>query len=155
MLRLAIAVNDPEKRFLPSLISIFTRARAYHTELVFSDGEAIEITGKHLGWTTRTYDKYKWVVLDLPMIGMIDEAKIRTAANKLLASSPKYDYVGAIFGRFNNSAQDPSKWYCSEFCRTLLAPYIDGLEDDQRWITPDRLWREIAALLPPTQVKDL
>lgn len=148
MLRLAIAVNDPDKRFLPSLISIFTRARAYHTELVFSDGNAIEIVGSHLGWVTRDYDQYKWVMLNLPMVTDEEELAIRHEGQRLLDLHPKYDYVGAILGRFKRSLENPNKWYCSEFCRALLAPYVEGLENDQKWITPDRLWRELAALLP-------
>ena len=74
MMYLATAVNDSS--LVSSLISIFTRSRSYHSELVFSDGYAFAISGKRIEMVKRNYDWYKWHLVPLSMIESHDEELI-------------------------------------------------------------------------------
>ena len=137
MMYLATAVNDSS--LVSSLISIFTRSRSYHSELVFSDGSAFAISGKGIEMVKRKYDWYKWHLVPLPMVESGDEEFIKKDVQEILESNPKYDWLGAIGGMWCSRLQNPDKWYCSEFCRKELKRFIPALNNDDKWITPDRL----------------
>ena len=139
---LATAVNDSS--LVSSLISIFTRSRSYHSELVFSDGYAFAISGKRIEMVKRNYDWYKWHLVPLSMIESHDEELIKKDVQEILASNPKYDWLGAIGGMWCSRLQNPNRWYCSEFCRSELKRFIPTLNNDSKWITPDRLLRIVS-----------
>lgn len=142
MMYLATAVNDSS--LVSSLISIFTRSRSYHSELVFSDGYAFAISGKRIEMVKRNYDWYKWHLVPLSMIKSHDEELIKKDVQEILASNPKYDWLGAIGGMWCSRLQNPNRWYCSEFCRSELKRFIPTLNNDSKWITPDRLLRIVS-----------
>lgn len=142
MMYLATAVNDSS--LMASLISIYTRSRSYHSELVFSDGSAFAIAGKSIEMVNRKYDWYKWHLVPLPMIGSDDEQLIKRDVQEILESNPKYDWLGAICGMWYSRLQNPDKWYCSEFCRMELKRFIPTLNNDNKWITPDRLLKIVS-----------
>ena len=142
MMYLATAVNDSS--LVSSLISIFTRSRSYHSELVFSDGYAFAISGKRIEMVKRNYDWYKWHLVPLSMIESHDEELIKKDVQEILASNPKYDWLGAIGGMWCSHLQNPNTWYCSEFCRSELKRFIPTLNSDNKWITPDRLLRIVS-----------
>ena len=142
MMYLATAVNDSS--LVSSLISIFTRSRSYHSELVFSDGSAFAISGKSIEMVKRKYDWYKWHLVPLPMVESGDEEFIKKDVQEILESNPKYDWLGAIGGMWCSRLQNPDKWYCSEFCRKELKRFIPTLNNDSKWITPDRLLRIVS-----------
>ena len=139
---LATAVNDSS--LVSSLISIYTRSRSYHSELVFSDGSAFAISGKGIEMVKRKYDWYKWHLVPLPMVESGDEEFIKKDVQEILESNPKYDWLGAIGGMWCSRLQNPNKWYCSEFCRKELKRFIPTLNNDSKWITPDRLLRIVS-----------
>ena len=143
MMHLAVAVNDRSSSMIPFLVSLFTWSKAYHCELIFSDGTTISASPEHVGYRNAHYGRYKWVLVPLLQIDEITEQNIRKAANELVDKHPTYDYIGAIFGRFKASTADNDKWYCSELCRHLLRDYISTINDD-KWITPDRMWSSVA-----------
>ena len=142
MMYLATAVNDSS--LVSSLISIFTRSRSYHSELVFSDRSAFAISGKRIEMVKRNYDWYKWHLVPLSMIESHDEELIKKDVQEILASNPKYDWLGAIGGMWCSRLQNPNRWYCSEFCRSELKRFIPTLNNDSKWITPDRLLRIVS-----------
>lgn len=142
MMYLATAVNDSS--LMSSLISLYTRSRSYHSELVFSDGSAFAISGKKIDMVKRKYDWYKWHLVPLPMILSGDEEFIRKDVCEILASKPKYDWLGAIGGMWCSRLQNPNRWYCSEFCRKELRRFIPALNNDDKWITPDRLLKIVS-----------
>lgn len=142
MMYLATAVNDSS--LVSSLISIYTRSRSYHSELVFSDGSAFAISGKGIEMVKRKYDWYKWHLVPLPMIESGDEEFIKKDVQEILESNPKYDWLGAIGGMWCSRLQNPDKWYCSEFCRKELKRFIPALNNDDKWITPDRLLKIVS-----------
>ena len=142
MMYLATAVNDSS--LVSSLISIFTRSRSYHSELVFSDGYAFAISGKRIEMVKRNYDWYKWHLVPLSMIESHDEELIKKDVQEILASNPKYDWVGAIGGMWCSRLQNPNRWNCSEFCRSELKRFIPTLNNDNKWITPDRLLKIVS-----------
>ena len=142
MMYLATAVNDSS--LMSSLISIYTRSRSYHSELVFSDGTAFAISGKGIKMVKRKYDWYKWHLVPLPMVESGDEEFIKKDVQEILESNPKYDWLGAIGGMWCHHLQNPNKWYCSEFCRKELKRFIPTLNNDDKWITPDRLLKIIS-----------
>lgn len=142
MMYLATAVNDSS--LVSLLISIFTRSRSYHSELVFSDGYAFAISGKRIEMVKRKYDWYKWHLVPLSMIESRDEELIKKDVQEILASNPKYDWLGAIGGMWCSRLQNPNRWYCSEFCRSELKRFIPTLNNDSKWITPDRLLRIVS-----------
>ena len=142
MMYLATAVNDSS--LVSSLISIYTRSRSYHSELVFSDGSAFAISGKGIKMVKRKYDWYKWHLVPLPMVESGDEEFIKKDVQEILESNPKYDWLGAIGGMWCSRLQNPDKWYCSEFCRKELKRFIPALNNDDKWITPDRLLKIVS-----------
>lgn len=142
MMHLAVAVNDRSGDMIPFVVSLFTWAKAWHVELIFSDGVTISASPEQVGYRTAHYGRYKWVLVPLPQISEEDEQQIRDLADDIAIRNPKYDYLGAILGRLVPTAQDSNKWYCSELCRYLLKSKIPSL-DDKKWITPDRLWRTV------------
>ena len=142
MMYLATAVNDSS--LVSALISIFTRSRSYHSELVFSDGYAFAISGKRIEMVKRNYGWYKWHLVPLSMIESHDEELIKKDVQEILASNPKYDWLGAIGGMWCSRLQNPNRWYCSEFCRSELKRFIPTLNNDSKWITPDRLLRIVS-----------
>lgn len=142
MMYLATAVNDSS--LVSLLISIFTRSRSYHSELVFSDGYAFVISGKRIEMVKRNYGWYKWHLVPLSMIESHDEESIKKDVQEILASNPKYDWLGAIGGMWCSRLQNPNRWYCSEFCRSELKRFIPSLNNDNKWITPDRLLRIVS-----------
>ena len=142
MMYLATAVNDSS--LVSSLISIYTRSRSYHSELVFSDGSAFAISGKGIEMVKRKYDWYKWHLVPLSMIESGDEEFIKKDVQEILESNPKYDWLGAIGGMWCSRLQNPDKWYCSEFCRKELKRFIPTLNNDDKWITPDRLLKIVS-----------
>ena len=142
MMYLATAVNDSS--LVSSLISIYTRSRSYHSELVFSDGSAFAISGKGIEMVKRKYDWYKWHLVPLPMVESGDEEFIKKDVQEILESNPKYDWLGAIGGMWCSHLQNPDKWYCSEFCRKELKRFIPALNNDDKWITPDRLLKIVS-----------
>ena len=142
MMYLATAVNDSS--LVSSLISIYTRSRSYHSELVFSDGSAFAISGKGIEMVKRKYDWYKWHLVPLPMVESGDEEFIKKDVQEILESNPKYDWLGAIGGMWCSRLQNPDKWYCSEFCRKELKRFIPALNNDDKWITPDRLLKIVS-----------
>lgn len=139
---LATAVNDSS--LVSSLISIYTRSRSYHSELVFSDGSAFAISGKGIEMVKRKYDWYKWHLVPLPMVESGDEEFIKKDVQEILESNPKYDWLGAIGGMWCSHLQNPDRWYCSEFCRKELKRFIPALNNDDKWITPDRLLKIVS-----------
>ena len=139
---LATAVNDSS--LVSSLISIYTRSRSYHSELVFSDGSAFAISGKGIEMVKRKYDWYKLHLVPLPMVESGDEEFIKKDVQEILESNPKYDWLGAIGGMWCSRLQNPDKWYCSEFCRKELKRFIPTLNNDDKWITPDRLLKIVS-----------
>ena len=142
MMYLATAVNDSS--LVSSLISIYTRSRSYHSELVFSDGSAFAISGKGIKMVKRKYDWYKWHLVPLPMVESGDEEFIKKDVQEILESNPKYDWLGAIGGMWCSRLQNPHRWYCSEFCRKELKRFIPALNNDDKWITPDRLLKIVS-----------
>lgn len=145
MMYLATAVNDRDAVLIPSVISLFTFGRAYHSELVFSDNNAIVVTPKLIGYAKHTYDWYEWSLVPLPMITPEDELKIRADADGILAGHPTYDYFGAILGQFGKWANSESRWYCSELCRYLLRNHFKDLGERDKFISPTTLWKKVAA----------
>lgn len=144
MMHLAVAVNDRDSSLITILVSLFTWAKAYHCELIFSDGVTITADPKGVRFLDdETYDHYKWVMLPLPQIDTDNEAKIRERAAVLVDRKCGYDYLGAILGRFSATLENSDKWYCSELCRYLLKDDITCLSDN-KWITPDRIWKAVA-----------
>ena len=92
----------------------------------------------------RKYDWYKWHLVPLPMVESGDEEFIKKDVQEILESNPKYDWLGAIGGMWCSHLQNPDKWYCSEFCRKELKRFIPTLNNDSKWITPDRLLRIVS-----------
>ena len=92
----------------------------------------------------RKYDWYKWHLVPLPMVESGDEEFIKKDVQEILESNPKYDWLGAIGGMWCSRLQNPNKWYCSEFCRKELKRFIPTLNNDNKWITPDRLLRIVS-----------
>ena len=142
MMYLATAINDSS--LVSSLISIYTRSRSYHSELVFSDGYAFVISGKRIEMVKRKSDWYNWHLVPLPMVESGDEEFIKKDVQEILESNPKYDWLGAIGGMWCSHLQNPDKWYCSEFCRKELKRFIPALNNDDKWITPDRLLKIVS-----------
>ena len=155
MMHLAIAVNNRDRKLIPALISLFTWSKAFHTELIFSDGVTFQATSPGVKYYKDVvYDRYQWVLLPLLNITPEIEDKIRKRADAIESRHPKYDYLGAIFGGFHSTIEESDKWYCSELCRCLLRELFPSINDD-KWITPDRLWRGVAHDLTTTYSQHL
>ena len=144
MMYLATAINDRDDVLIPAVISLFTLGKAYHSELVFSDGNAIVVTPKTFNYVKHSYDWYEWSLVPLPMISAEDEAKIRKATDDILATKPEYDYVGACLGQLGKVFNSKRRWYCSELCRHLIKDYVPNLGDERKFISPSKLWKRVA-----------
>lgn len=144
MMKIAIKVNSEPHDWVASLISIFTRSRAFHVEPVFSDGVSFVVTPKFIGLRSRMhdYDKYHWVLLDCPWMTEEEENKQRSWAESIVLSNAKYDYLGAISGCFGSDREDPSKWYCGEVCAKIFGDTVPEFKK-LKWATPDKVWRLI------------
>ena len=102
----------------------------YAVMLKASDGVTITADPQGIRYLKdQVYDHYKWVMLPLPQIDATAEAKIHKLADTIVERHPKYDYLGAILGRFSATLEDSDKWYCSELCRYLLKDEISSLKD--------------------------
>lgn len=143
MMYLASALNTRDKSLIPNIVSFFTRSGIYHSELVFSDNQSFSVTPKYIGYLERHHNWYEWTLTPLPMISGEAEYKIRDEVNAILATKPKYDYLGALFGFFAHNLQDKNRWYCSELCRHVLKDYIPGLRK-YKWLGPDDLLKEVS-----------
>lgn len=140
MLKLAVALNDPNKSIVSRVIHACTKSAAYHCELLFSDGKSLIVTPKYLGIGLKSYNFYNWALVPIPGIDEETEIDIREKCESILAKKPKYDYLGAISGFFGSKKEKSDKWFCSELIAYLLKPYIPTLDTD-KWMTPDRLWK--------------
>lgn len=151
MMYLATAINDRNSIFIPTVISLLTFGRAYHSELVFSDNRAIVVTPKFIGYDIHPYDWYEWSLIPLPMITPRQEEVIRKEVDDILVMHPKYDYLGAIFGQLSRKVYSgKNRWYCSELCHHLLRDTIQGMEDDTQFISPTTLWKMVASYVGDT-----
>lgn len=144
MMFVAVAVNARDARLIPTCISLFTWAKAYHVELVFSDGTAIiaDPSGVRMD-SNPSYDFYKWAFVPLPNITHTDEISIRQEAENIARHQSKYDYLGALFGWLGSSRKNNDKWYCSELVAHLLEPYFPQF-GEYSWITPQQLWKVVS-----------
>ena len=143
MLRLAVALNDPNKSLVSRIIHACTKSAAYHCELVFTDGRSLIVTPRYIGMGIRSYNFYNWTLVPIPGVDNVAEADIRQKCEDILATKPKYDWLGATSGFFGSKKEDSSKWFCSELIAYLLKPYIPTLNTN-KWMTPDRLWKLIS-----------
>lgn len=140
MMYVAVALNGRSSELIPALVSLFTWSKAYHCELVFSDGYAVVCDPLGVRIEKREYDHYRWCFVPLPMINEPEEESIRVEAERLVSLNPKYDYLGALLGRFHANFQNKNKWFCSEITQYLLKPYIYGLNTDE-WMSPGDVWK--------------
>ena len=140
MLKLAVALNDPNKSIVSRIVHACTKSASYHCELVFSDGMAAIVDPSNIVLSSRTYTYYNWTLVPIPGIDEQQEVAIRQAYLDILKQDPKYDWLGAIAGFFGSKKEDPKKWFCSELVAYLLAPYVPECDVD-KWMTPDRLWK--------------
>lgn len=149
MLHLAVAINDRNHDLIPFLISLFTWSKAYHTELVFTDGQVLKCdpNGGVRIEPVAGFNRYQWTLVPLPWINWVQEAEIRKRAESIVAAKPEYDWIGALFGGISSSAEDPSKWFCSELCAELIRDYTEGIKNDKKWFSPDRLWKSTTSFL--------
>lgn len=146
MMKLAVEVNADHNNWIANIVSIFTRARAFHVEPVFSDGTAFVATPSFVGLTAHVhdYDNYHWVLINCPWIDEAEEQKQRTWAEGINIYNLKYDYLGAISGAFHIHKEDPNKWYCGEVCVKVFGDTVPELKK-LKWATPDKVWKLIAA----------
>lgn len=153
MMHLAVAINDKDRELMPIFVSIFTLSKSYHTELVFSNGEAVICGPSGIYFGTRTYDKYHWVLVPIPWITEDEEEEVRVWCQKVVDEHPKYDWLGAICGGISAFIENPKKWFCSELCCAALQPYTEPLSKDatniflRKWWTPELLWRTVSEYL--------
>ena len=143
MMRLAVAINDPEHKLSSALISLFTRSHAYHVEPVFSDGATFCCSPKFMGKTNRKYDHYHWILIPCPFVDEDSEKEFRVWCEELNVRNVKYDWLGAISGLFGSSREDSSKWFCGELCVKAFGKYIPELEK-LKWATPEKVWKIVA-----------
>ena len=142
MMSLAVAINNVKDNFIPAMINIFTFSRCYHTELILSDGTAIYCGPKGVKYIKRdNYDMYSWILIPLNEIDAEAEDHIKKEVNRYIEQNAKYDWIGAIFGRFSSNFNDESKWFCSELCAKLLSPYYPELGIKNVWWSPEKLWK--------------
>ena len=143
MMHIAFAIHERNKSIIPTIVSLFTWSKAYHCQLVFSDGVAITTDiSKDVHFTETTYDKWHWILLPLPWITEEDENNIRIASDVLVKNHAGYDLVGAIFGRFSKWFDTKGEYFCTELCAELLSMYTPELFSDT-WYNPDEIWKII------------
>lgn len=144
MMYIAIAIHDRDNDLVPFLISLFTRSKAYHCELRFSDGTAISSTyPKDIHFKNITYNHWCWVCLPLPWIDAAQEIVIRKQAEEMVAAGLKYDLVGAIFGKYSKRLNKKDAYFCSELCVELLHSCTPEF-DTTKWYSPEDIWKTIA-----------
>ena len=142
MVSLAVAINNVKDNFIPTMINIFTFSRCYHTEIILSDGKAIYCGPDGIRYIEReSYDMYSWILIPLREVDEEAEQNIKDEVNRYISQNAKYDWIGAIFGRFRSSFNDESKWFCSELCAKLLSPYYPELQMQNTWWSPEKLWK--------------
>lgn len=147
MMHIAIAIHDIDNDIVPWLISLFTRSKAYHCELCFSDGTAISSTyPKDVHFKKINYNHWCWVCLPLPWINAAQETQIRKISTELVNNKTEYDLVGAIFGGLSKRLNRKNAYFCSELCVNLLAPYTQEM-DKTKWYSPEDLWKICAKKL--------
>ncbi len=108
------------------IISAKTLSRFAHCELIFSDGMSFSAgkgrdEGKEVGFKKINYSHpERWVFIDLK-ITKIQEAKIRTNAEKIQADNDGYDVIGILFNELIPlDIENKNKYYCSEVLAILL-----------------------------------
>ena len=144
MISVAVAVNDRDRGMIPLIVSLFTWSKAYHVELVFSDGKSVVAEPKGIHWGDHKFDPYTWVMMPLPQITKEQEIKIREEAESIINAEPKYDWCGAIFGAFmNTSFNQKDRWYCSELVAYLLRGVIPEFIKESQF-TPAEVWKVVA-----------
>lgn len=154
MIHLAVAINDKDNRLIPKLVSIFTFSAAYHTELVFSNGDAIFASYKvGVTWVRREYNPYYWVNIPLPWIKDEDQIRIRQWCDTLVQQGAEYDWLGAIFGGIWNNIEDPNRWFCSELCAVAIRQYTPPIAayGTDKWWSPKDLWKVCSDYLIATK----
>ena len=154
MLHLAVAINDKDNRLIPKLVSLFTFSTAYHTELVFSNGDAIFASHTAgITWVKREYNPYNWVNVPLPWIRRMEQEFIREWCDYLVQQGVQYDWIGAIFGGLWNSIEDPNRWFCSELCAAAIREYTPPIAEKgaNKWWSPKDLWKVCSDYLVETK----
>lgn len=146
MMCVAIAVNNRNPQLIPTLVSLFTWSKAYHCELIFSNGKSLVVDPSGVYWSEAEFDPYQWVVLPLPQVTPEAEAKILSEAQSIIEKKPKYDWLGAIFGKFAKFLDREDRWFCSELTAYLLRDQLPKFDYD-RWISPAGVWRVVADYL--------
>ena len=144
MIHLAVAINDKDDRLIPKLVSLFTFSAAYHTELVFSNGDAIFASHTSgVTWVQRDYNPYNWVNIPLPWIGRREQVFVREWCDALVQQDAQYDWSGAIFGGIWNNIEDPNRWFCSELCAAAIRDYTPPIAayGTKKWWSPRELWK--------------
>lgn len=139
---IAFAINNSNKKLIPTIISIYTFSKYYHCELVFSDNKTLCCSVKGLQWLNRDYTKNNWEVLPLNKISGVQEYQIREEAADIFLNYKGYDWIAAVLGRLNYRINDTNRWFCSELCAHLLEPYYDAITRT-RWWSPDALYKAI------------
>ena len=143
MMHIAFAIHERNKSIIPTIVSLFTWSKAYHCQLVFSDGVAITTDiSKDVHFTETTYDKWHWVLLPLPWITEEQENDIRITSSVLVENRADYDLIGAIFGRLSKWFNNSGDYFCTELCAELLSTYTPELFKDT-WYNPDDIWKII------------
>jgi len=107
-------------------ISLWTRSKITHTELVFPDGCSYSSSAMD-GGVRRKVIQYshpeRWVFVKLcHRIGNYEACYIQTCRESFdLILGADYDHKGIWLGEFLPfRMQDPNKWYCSEACKYAL-----------------------------------
>lgn len=143
MMKIAFAIHKRDRSIIPFIVSLFTWSKAYHCELVFSDGYTVSTDVSHGVYLRYAkYDTYHWVLLPLPWITQSAENSIRNTANKLIENKSGYDLMGAIFGSISKYFNDPNNYFCTELCSSLLQPWTSDFK--QSWYNPDEIWKIIS-----------
>lgn len=143
MMFVSIAVNDRDSELIPFVVSLCTWSKAYHCELIFSDGQSLVMDPKGCRFEQRAIDPYKWVILPLPEITEDQETTLRNKAQQIMQTCKGYDWLGAILGVFlKTDVESPRRWYCSELIAYLLKDHITEFQQGQ--FSPGDIWRIVA-----------
>lgn len=151
MMKIAFSLNKRDPEITSFLISLFTWSKCFHCELIFSDGKSLRCDSNGVYWSTRPHPYYLWTVLPLPDINEEQENMLRARAEKIVASNAKYDWFGAILGKFSPYWNNLDRWFCSELCVHLLnlvyADINELTDTTKKYWTPEMLWKEIGTHL--------
>lgn len=146
MMRVMFQVNSPYHSLISIAICVATWSKVSHCELVFSDGAVLNSEpGKGVHYLTvqsRAYDRYNWIEIPLPWIGIEAESRMRAYANSIVEHRLGYDYLGAILGGLFG-CQNSLEFFCSELVATILSDVIPVI-DTEKWYSPKGLWKELA-----------